>query len=200
MSKIVADRLPIPPHIGDWLQVKKIDNFGAPESGLIWKASKKGIRVGAWAGCLMKRDTAATRSDWTVKFEGTSYLVSRIVYFLATSIDPGELQIDHIDRNPLNNNIDNLRLLTALEQKHNRRCFVNNTSGARGVSWHKHRRAWQVHVRHKGQGIHLGYFTCKLEAALAYNTKVYELFPGFYESKANDLRSLSCACSACKAR
>lgn len=40
----------------------------------------------------------------------------------------------------------------------------NNTSGVRGVTWHRRRHRWQARIIFKGQKIHLGYFE-KLEDA-----------------------------------
>tara|TARA_R110000796_G_scaffold158453_1_gene275157 strand:- start:411 stop:869 length:459 start_codon:yes stop_codon:yes gene_type:complete len=42
--------------------------------------------------------------------------------------------IDHIDRDPSNNNIDNLRWVTCLENHQNKGDFKNNTSGVKNVS------------------------------------------------------------------
>ena len=59
----------------------------------------------------------------------------------------GELpvcQIDHIDGNPINNRIDNLRAVTRSENQKNRCLQKNNTSGILGVCWNKANSKWQV--------------------------------------------------------
>ena len=44
-------------------------------------------------------------------------------------------QVDHIDRNPANNRLANLRLVTRSENVHNSSPSRKNTSGYRGVTW-----------------------------------------------------------------
>lgn len=51
-----------------------------------------------------------------------------------------------------------------------------NTSGVRGVSWHKDRRRWRAKVVHHGQSIHLGSFATVSEAERAVWAKRNELF------------------------
>jgi len=54
-----------------------------------------------------------------------------------------ELHVDHIDRNPLNNNLDNLRCVTNLENHQNLSKFKNNTSGVPNISFRKNRNKWR---------------------------------------------------------
>jgi hypothetical protein len=55
-----------------------------------------------------------------VLLDGTIYKVHRIIWKLYHHQDPGELTVDHIDRDPTNNRIINLRLATHSEQCFNR--------------------------------------------------------------------------------
>ena len=43
----------------------------------------------------------------------------------------------------------------------------NNTSGVRGVTWHRRMQRWQARIIFKGQTIHLGYFDSLEDAAKA---------------------------------
>ncbi len=59
------------------------------------------------------------------------------------------------------------------------RQYPRGKSGYRGVSWHTKRRKWSVRCslpRGDGRRIQVGYFTDKLEAARAYDTKAREVF------------------------
>lgn len=84
---------------------------------------------------------------------------------------PG-LEIDHINRNPLDNRKKNLRHVTSSQNKLNRRKLntKKTTSRFKGVSWCKNMKKWRVRgspsIRKR---IDLGYFDCEFLAAGAYN-------------------------------
>jgi len=83
-------------------------------------------------------------------------------------MNPSEnLQIDHIDRNTLNNQKHNLRLCTHTENQRNCGKQENNTSGYKGVSKHGKKYAAQIEINKKH--IHLGYWNTAEEAARAYD-------------------------------
>lgn len=66
--------------------------------------------------------------------------------------------LDHIDRNPSNNRIENLRAVTHAQNMWNKSVQKNNSTGASGVSWHKTKGKYQVRIGANGSRIHLGYF------------------------------------------
>lgn len=78
------------------------------------------------------------------------------------------LEVDHIDGDRLNNRRSNLRPATHSENGRNRPGQSNNRSGAKGVSWHKARGKWQVHIKTDGQKRYLGLFNTVAEAAEVY--------------------------------
>jgi hypothetical protein len=88
-------------------------------------------------------------------------------------------EIDHIDRNRLNNIWSNLRECTSSENKANRTKQSNNTSGYKGVSWHKRANKFRAKIQFQKKPIHIGLFTSAEEAAAAYNTKAKELYGEF---------------------
>ena len=67
-------------------------------------------------------------------------------------------QIDHINRNKLDNSIENLRILSRPENQQNRDKQINSTSGLKGVHWHKRVNKWQASIGINGKKIHLGYY------------------------------------------
>lgn len=76
---------------------------------------KKGQPVGSLGSGRMGRKV------WSTKLCGRSYLCSRIVWFLVHGEDvPDGLVLDHIDGNPLNNRIENLRAVTQALNARNR--------------------------------------------------------------------------------
>lgn len=78
-------------------------------------------------------------------------------------------EIDHIDRNRLNNQKSNLRLATSSQNKHNVGLRNDNTSGYKGVCWHKNLSKWLASIYINGRHTHIGLYKDKVEAAKAYN-------------------------------
>lgn len=77
-----------------------------------------------------------TPKAYRVSVNGSRYLVHRVIWVLFNGeIDPN-LVIDHVDGNPLNNKIDNLRLVTRQLNQRNRKMLKNNKSGENGICFH----------------------------------------------------------------
>lgn len=72
---------------------------------------------------------------------------------------PIGLEVDHINKNTLDNRSCNLRLVSHKENMQNRRMQRNNTSGVRGVWWDKKSNKWRACIRKDGKTIHLGTFS-----------------------------------------
>lgn len=81
---------------------------------------------------------------------------------------PPGFETDHIDCNPLNNQRSNLRSSTKSQQGWNRRRQKNNTSGHKGVYWHKRDKKWRVQLRVGGKKKFIGNFAEKEDAIKAY--------------------------------
>jgi hypothetical protein len=67
--------------------------------------------------------TGGVGSDgyWRVKHRGENYRIHRIIWALHHGQDPGHLVVDHWDRNPLNNQIENLRACTTAQNLQNKK-------------------------------------------------------------------------------
>lgn len=110
----------------------------ASPSGLVWAIDR-------WCGanyqilvCMRGKPAGSvgSRGYWTVKINGTTYLVHRIVCNLNGLDTPCEMDVDHLDGDKLNNNIRNLRVISHKTNGHNQGKSVNNLSGKVGVFWH----------------------------------------------------------------
>ena len=91
-----------------------------------------------------------------------------------------EKVIDHIDNNPSNNNVKNLRWCSQKENLYNQGKQKNNTSGFKGVAFHKTIKKYQSKIRINGKNKHLGYFETAEEASKAYEKKAKEIHGDFY--------------------
>ncbi len=57
-----------------------------------------------------------------------TFKLHRIIYEAHNGVIPDKMFIDHIDNNPKNNNIENLRLANRSENQHNQKVNKNNLS------------------------------------------------------------------------
>jgi len=67
-------------------------------------------------------------------------------------------EIDHINGNPTDNRIANLRDVTRKQNMENKKIYKTNKSGYSGVTWHSRDKKWNVRIGHYGKRISLGYF------------------------------------------
>ncbi len=81
--------------------------------------------------------------------------------------------VDHIDRNPLNNSLSNLRDGTYGNGK-NAGVPRNSKSGVRGVTWDAKRGAWRARVVSDGVDYPLGLFASLREATVARDAAARE--------------------------
>ena len=82
---------------------------------------------------------------------------------------PIGVQVDHIDRDVLNNQKSNLRLCSSIQNSYNRNIQKSNTSGYKGVVWVQKKKRWRAVICFDSKTKSLGYHKCKHEAARAYN-------------------------------
>ena len=86
---------------------------------------------------------------------------------------------DHADGHGLNNRRSNLRPASASQQGANRQRQCNNTSGFKGVTWHKACGKWQAQVMINRKTRFLGLHAAAVGAALAHDRAALEAFGEF---------------------
>ena len=84
-------------------------------------------------------------------------------------------EIDHININPLDNRIENLRVVNTSQNNRNRNKFKNCSSKYKGVFWNKLKSKWHAQIKINGKTKHLGLFDNEEDAYLAYKKKYDEL-------------------------
>lgn len=98
-------------------------------------------------------------------YKGKKYLAHRLAYaFMTGEFPPEGYEVDHIDGNTTNNTWSNLRLATHSQNMHNSKLRANNSSGYKGVTWHKHANKWIAQIQVNGNQIYLGSFNSAEEA------------------------------------
>lgn len=111
------------------------------------------------------------------KIKGKNIDLHRMVWKLSGREFPqSPMQIDHKDRDQLNNQLTNLRAASRSLQQANRGYGKNNKSGIRGVYQLQNGR-WKAKVTANWRTYNLGTFPTKESAAEAYNRAFAEHFP-----------------------
>lgn len=82
---------------------------------------------------------------------------------------PKGFDVDHINRDGLDNRRSNLRICTRSQNIQNQKIHKDNRYGARGLYWDKSRKKWQVRICINYKTIHIGRFENKEDAINAYN-------------------------------
>lgn len=95
-----------------------------------------------------------------------TYTAHRVIWAIFYGNHP-DGQIDHINGRRDDNRIDNLRVVTAHENRRNQKIRIDNKSGVIGVCWHKRCRRWRATIRVSGKLIELGMFSEISDAAAA---------------------------------
>jgi hypothetical protein len=135
--------------------------------------------INAGRGVSIKRpgDKVSVKPDehgyLYVTWKRKHYAVHRVIFLLMHGWLPD--CIDHIDGNPGNNAIENLRAATRLQNQHNRRVNSKNESGAKNVT--RHQGKWCVRFSVSGRTKHFGCFDT-LEKAKEIAAKVRESLHG----------------------
>lgn len=94
---------------------------------------------------------------------------------------PKGMLVDHINQETLDNQKSNLRLCSHSQNVKNRRIHKNNTSGFKGVYWHKANKKWfaSVGIGVGGRVKYLGYADTKEECARLRDQHAQKLYGEF---------------------
>lgn len=120
----------------------------------------------------------ASQKTWSISKIGNTFYAHDVTTYLHRFImRPNKgFVVDHIDRNGLNNQRENLRICTQGQNKKNNKRQSNNTSGFTGVSQVKGSSRFHAYIKHDRRRTTIGYFGSAVDAAKAYNTQAKALF------------------------
>ena len=133
------------------------------EDGEIWSYFKWGISKNfKW---YLIKGTIANHGYISIKINKKRYLYHRVIYKIYNQDwdmddEPRKNQIDHIDRNKLNNNINNLRVVSIQQNQWNNNC--------KGYCWDKNANKWMARIGIDGEIKYLGYFKKEEDARNSY--------------------------------
>jgi len=131
-----------------------------PETGILsWRKPWGKRPLGARAG------TQRPDGYWVVNYKSEMFFVHRVAY----AIHHGDItlgHIDHINGDPSDNRIANLRLTTARGNHQNRK--AHRAGRLVGSCQVKSTGRWQSNICVDGKIIHLGTFATEAEASAAY--------------------------------
>jgi hypothetical protein len=136
---------------------------------LFWKVRRGHVAAGKEAGAVCQNGRLY------IQIDGKKTLAHRIVWAMHHGDCPEFL--DHIDGNPLNNRIENLRPATKSQNAMNRKVKSDNQLGVKGVSKRHNKFAAYIYV--KGKSVFLGMHSTLEQAGNVYKTASMKHFGEF---------------------
>jgi hypothetical protein len=133
-------------------QLELLELFEYKDGELYWKKNYFKNLVGKVVGYDNKNGYKK------VVIKHKHYFVHRLIFLINHGYMPD--LIDHIDGNPLNNKIENLRKATRAENALNSKLQSKNTSGCKNVTWNKDRKKWIVYVKVNKKATYFGQYDC----------------------------------------
>lgn len=138
-------------------------------------ASKQSKFNKTWAGKMAGCDMGA--GYYAVSVDSKRYKAHRLIYQMVHGDADEYSHIDHINGNPSDNRIENLRGATASSNAVNfKGSRIDSLSKVRGVSWNRRNKKWEASANYLGQRFYLGLYSDLKEAAKVAYDKRLELF------------------------
>lgn len=127
-----------------------------------------------WYPQKIGKNIYACRREHITRNKGNYILMHRYILDYI-----GDSYVDHKDGDGLDNRKENLRLCTKNQNHYNSCVRSDNTSGYKGVYYHKGAKKWMAYITKDQKRIHLGLHKNKEDAAVAYNKAAEEYFGEF---------------------
>tara|TARA_R110000796_G_C14198698_1_gene391546 strand:+ start:7 stop:483 length:477 start_codon:yes stop_codon:yes gene_type:complete len=143
------------------------------ENDKIYKLDKRNNK---WSCC---NDLKTSKGYISVNINKKLYALHRLIYKYHNEdwdiTYSNNNVIDHININPLDNRIENLRLVNKSQNSRNKNKKENCSSKYKGIYWDKSINKWVASIRINYKKKYLGLFDNEEEAHLAYKKAYDEL-------------------------
>ena len=154
----------------DQAALQRLLNYD-PMTGIFTWKGRHGVKEGKVAGYV-------EIAGYVVIMVGRRcYRAHRLAWLYVYGYFPDE--VDHIHGDKQYNRISELREASRSQQTANAKIRSDNTSGFKGVTWHRAARRWMAQITCGGRAIYLGLFDSPAAAHAAYIAKARELFGEF---------------------
>lgn len=142
------------------------------KNGLLKRRESKGNKC---AGSVV--GVVSTHGHLSVEISGKSYGVHRIIWKMYYGDDPVS-DIDHINHDPKDNSIENLRIATVSQNLANSKIYKCNKTGFKGVSETRSGK-FRARIRVNSVLLYLGEYKTKFEASSEYRKAANKYFGDF---------------------
>ena len=106
---------------------------------------------------------------WEIQYKKKRYYAHRLIWELFNGKIPDDMVIDHINGNPTDNHIENLRCVNHNQNLLNTHPRITNKSGYLGISWDKKQHKWVAALSYKGKRIFRKYYNDIEQAIIELN-------------------------------
>jgi len=145
-----------------------------PDTGYLYRLVK---RTNKWQQTACKPNGNGYAE---VRFGTKLIKAHKVIYEVFIGNIPDGYDVDHIDRNRLNNSLSNLRLALRFQNNGNSAVPKHNTSGYKGVSYNSKRGKWEAHITKENRKINLGQFNSLEDALRTRHQAAKDYFKEFY--------------------
>lgn len=158
--------------MGDIGKLREYLDYDAETGTFTWKIKSGRQPAGSVAGSLWPAGYIGVRVG------GKAYLAHRLAWAFVHGEWP-QADVDHVDRDKVNNRIENLRIATRSQNMANTGLRSTNSSGVKGVHWSSRAQRWIARVQKDGKHGYVGTFRHLEDAAAAVKLAYEREFGNF---------------------